>query len=384
MVEVKEIRNKVSLAENWFLNSGIQNLDKNSEVYGSFNAWYDADKKKFSFAYSEITGYGISTLLYLNKLNNKSLFIDKAKVAADWLINRAYVENEAFSCRYDNGKLVDRFCVFDTGMCLNALVNLYRTTGDEKYLEFVKKLAYWIINKMQKNDGSFYTRYFREKNEFEKDGNKWSKQSGSFLSKVSIGLLNLYMVLNDEKYKEAARKICDFALKFQQNNGRFITNHKDKSTFVHAHCYTIEGLLSAATILNENKYMEAAVNGLNWILKNQMPNGSFPAYFINNRFINVESPDISSQVIRLYLLMKNLRNANDINIDLSIKRILDFQCMNNEREAYGGFIAGKAWFYPEDNNARHVNSWVTMFILQTINMHLDKDKLRNFNMVDLV
>ncbi len=383
MIDIKNIKNKISLSENWLLNSGIQNIDQDTMVYGSFNAWYDANAKKFSFAYSEITGYGISTLLYLNKLNNDVLFIDRARIAGDWLLNRAYFQNEAFFCRYDND-FMDRFCTFDAGVCLNGLANLYRATKDEKYLEISQKVAYWLINKMQKDDGSFYTRHFRERNEFEENGNKWSKQSGSFLAKVSIGLLNLYDILKDEKYKEAARKICDFALKFQENDGRFVTDDKDKSTFVHAHCYTMEGLLSAGIILNERKYIESAANGLNWVIRHQMPNGGFPAYFIDGRFVNVESPDISSQVIRLRLLMEDLENINNINLDLGIKRIFDFQCVDNGKESYGGFISGKAWFYPENNNAKHVNSWVTMFILQAVNVHLNKNKARDFNMLDLV
>ncbi len=386
---MSEAKYKISLAENWILNSGIQNLDKNSEAYGGFNAWYDADQKLFSFTYSEITGYGISTLLYLDKLNKNSLFADRAKAAADWLIERAYDENEAFFCRYEDGKFMDRFCTFDAGMCLNALANLYKAAKDEKYLEVSRRVADWLVNKMQKKNGSFYTRYFKEKNQFEDNGDKWSKQPGSFLAKVSIGLLNLYGILKDDRYKKAARKICDFALSFQERDGRFVTDNKDKSTFVHAHCYTAEGLLSAGVILNEKKYFESAINALNWITKYQMPNGGFPAYFVNNKFVDVESPDISSQVIRLYMLMKNFRtideiSLDEINLDSGIKRIFDFQCTDNEKQAYGGFMSGKAWFYPENKNAKHVNSWVTMFILQAVNMYLNRENMGKFNVLDIV
>jgi hypothetical protein len=380
----KDFLEKITLAKGWFLNSGIQNLDKDKETYGSFNAWYDTAKKQFSFAYSEITGYGINTLLYLNKIEANNILIERAKIATDWLINKAYAKNEGFFCRYENNQFMDRFCAFDAGMCLNAFVNLYRSTRDEKYLEIAKKIAYWLISKMQKKDGSFYTRYFKKKNIFEENGDKWSKQSGTFLTKVSIGLLNLYMILDDEKYKEAVRKICNFTLKSQEKDGRFITNTIDKSTFIHPHCYTIEGLLSAAIILNDKKYLESAINALNWISKNQLQNGSFPAHFINNKFVNVESPDISSQVMRLYLLMKDFENIKSINLESGIKRVFEFQCTDNKKESHGGFIAGNAWFYPENNNVKHINSWVTMFTIQTLNMYLNQDILRNFNMGDLV
>ncbi len=389
MIDAKNIKDRISLAEKWLLGSGIQNTGGDSDVYGSFNAWYDANEKNFSFAYSEITGYGISTLSYLNKLNKNGLLAERSKIAADWLIDKAYSADDAFSCRFENGKFMDRFCTFDAGMCLNGLTSLYSATKDGKYLRISRKIADWMVDKMQKKDGSFYTRYFKEKNQLEDNGDKWSKQPGSFLAKVAIGLLNLYSILKDDKYEQAARKICDFALELQQDDGRFVTDNKDKSTFVHAHCYTAEGLLSAGIILNESKYIESAVSALKWITKHQMPSGGFPAYFVNNKFVDVESPDISSQVMRLYLLIKNFGtideiSLDEINLDSGIKRIFDFQCMDNEKQAYGGFMSGKAWFYPENKNAKHVNSWVTMFIVQAVNMYLDKENIREFNVLDIV
>ena len=309
---------------------------------------------------------------------------ERSKIAADWLIDRAYSPNNAFFCRFENGKFIDRFCTFDAGMCLNGLTSLYSAIKDDKYLRISKKIADWMVDKMQKKDGSFYTRYSKEKNQFEENGDKWSKQPGSFLAKASIGLMSLHKILDDEKYKEAARKICDFALKLQQDDGRFVTDNKDKSTFVHAHCYTMEGLIAAGAILDEKKYVKSAVNALKWIIGHQMPNGGFPAYYIDNKFINVESPDISSQVIRLYLLMKNFGAIDGINLDSGIKRIFDFQCMDNEKQAYGGFMSGKAWFYQENKNVKHVNSWVTMFIVQAVNMYLDKKNIGKFNVLDIV
>ena len=56
--------------------------------------------------------------------------------------------------------------------------------------------------------------------------------------------------------------------------------------------------------------------------------------------------------------------------------ILDHQCNIKGNETYGGFYSGNAWFFGEEaNNAgKHVNSWVTMFILQALNMYVDKTK----------
>ena len=84
--------NSFGSLKNWMINSGIQNICSDSEKNGSFNSWYDADKKRYPFMYSEITGYGISALLYLHDKTKKPLFLERAKLAADWLINNALHE----------------------------------------------------------------------------------------------------------------------------------------------------------------------------------------------------------------------------------------------------------------------------------------------------
>ena len=57
--------NAILSAKDWLVNSGIQNT-KGDEI-GGFNAWYDLGANEYSYVYSEITGYGITTLLFLNK-----------------------------------------------------------------------------------------------------------------------------------------------------------------------------------------------------------------------------------------------------------------------------------------------------------------------------
>ena len=63
---------------------------------------------------------------------------------------------------------------------------------------------------------------------------------------------------------------------------------------------------------------------------------------------------------------------------------MDFQCKEDDKEMHGGFSAGQAWFYPEDRDDKHINSWVTMFVVQTLVMYLNKDKIENFNFSDIV
>lgn len=370
-----KLRSSSKLAVNWFLNSGIQNIQKGKDTYGSFNSWFDIKNNKFSFAYSEITGYGITTLLYLYSLSEgkSNILLDRAKIAADWLMKKAFnQEVGGIRCRYDFDlkKFSERICSFDNAMCLNAFVNLFKQTGDKKYLNFSIKIANWILRMQKKND-SFYTRFFTDNNTLEETGDKWSKQSGSFHAKIAIGLLNLGLLLGEGKYINRVKRICDFALKFQKDDGRFITDVNTKGTFLHPACYTAEGLLTAAIVLKDKKYINAVKKFVKWILKNKLETNGFPAYFLDGNFIPVESPEINSQVLRLCLILNSASGkilSRDV-LDFCIKRLLKYQCQIKSKKTYGGFYSGEAWFYKEKNLFKeHVNSWVTMFILQVLFM----------------
>ena len=58
----------------WFLDSGIQNVNICKDVDGAFNSWFDTNKNDYYYAYSEITGYGITTLLFLDRYFDNPIY----------------------------------------------------------------------------------------------------------------------------------------------------------------------------------------------------------------------------------------------------------------------------------------------------------------------
>ena len=135
IVTKKRLETAISNLERWITESGIQN--KAGQHKGSFNSWYDIEKEKYGFVYSEITGYGITTLVFLDE-------IEKAKQAADWLIEysmcregfeRGGVKTSLILNKGDTAReLFDDqvICTFDTGMALNGMINLYNMRSEER------------------------------------------------------------------------------------------------------------------------------------------------------------------------------------------------------------------------------------------------------------
>jgi hypothetical protein len=356
-------------AEGWLLHSGIQRTDPVLGTPGGVRAWFDRTKGTYSFLYSEITGYAITSLVNFYNYQADPFYLDRAELAADWLIREAMEPSGAVLCRqHDTGWDRTRYA-FDAGMVMNGLVNLYKRTAKPRHLAAAQAIGDWLTGSMQRSDGGFFSKLNSETGEPHNTGEKWSTISGSFLVKLAIGLLNLADATGDGRYTEAAKKLCGWGLGLQQADGRFPSAQSSSNTFLHPHCYTAEGLLVAGQVLGEQSWAEAVAKAVAWIAPRQLADGEFPAHFIGGEFVPVSSPDITAQVLRLWLLLPpGLQAAIPLDHRAAIDAVVRAQCRDRSAQEAGGFPAGAAWFFgePEDRAGEHINAWVTMFAHQTL------------------
>ena len=367
---------EIELAKNWLLNSGIQNLE--GEHKGAFNSWFDVDKKNYPYAYSEITGYAISTLIYLYDLTKEEIFLKRANMAADWLMNKATHSSGGILCRlfYEETEFMGSFeneeiFLFDCGMVLNGMTALYELTKNKKHLEYCKRLANFMISK-QKEDGSFYAVYDAKNNKLIDDGEKWSTQSGALHAKLSIGLLNLYELTKEEKYKKSAIKICDYSLKFFKEDGRVITFSKTGNSLFHPHCYAAEGLYVAGKYLENKEYLKFSKKSTEYLFTIQKKDGGIPQMFKENKLVEFERSDILGQTLRVGVL-----NSIEYNkLERLYKRLLEFQNLNQEQK--GGFKYG---YDDQGKKYDHINSWCTMFAIQALILYKEKQEFNGFLLV---
>ncbi len=345
----------------WLLNSGIQ------ESNGAICAWHDLDKNKNSFEYSEITGYGITAFVFLDTVKKDQGLLEKAEKARKWLeakavtkegavLARNYKEweqaNEKFSFQSGN-------CfAFDAGMVLNGLVNQYNAVKKKEILDLALKIGNFLIEKMME-DGKMHAVYNTNTEKVLEQKDKWSAQPGSYHAKIAIGLLGLEKITGDKKFGKAARELCEFALKKQLPEGNFETNSISKSTHLHPHCYSAEGLLFAGKLLKENKFIDAAEKAIVWAIKNQQENGGVNAFY-NGEWNQSQRSDVLAQILRLALALKSIGKLESVSqekISMLRKRLLEFQ------HESGGFLYGTELDLSTKNC---VNAWCTMFALQAL------------------
>ena len=379
------MNNEMSLAANWILNSSIQ--DEN----GGFHVWYDPDKKIYEFLYSEITGYAITSLIFIKTLIKEDSSLTKAKKAARWLLNDANSHSGGFKTRKykDNkGNLKYSFeagwvYAFDSGMILCGLMNLWKVTNEERYLSASIKVGNFLTDKMQKEDGSFFSYYVPSEDKRYDLEEKWSTQSGSYHAKIALGLIKLGRATGNDKYIDCAKKACLNAISYY-SEGRFITNRKDKSTHLHPHCYTIEGLLYAGEYLNRRDFVDYAKNATKWALSLQEEDGGIPFMFLEEgKSINYQRSDVLAQVLRLGSICQEKELIEKECKDKLRKlknRLCKFQNILN-REQIGAFSFGYDFNGKKQN---HLNSWCTMFALQALAYYENNTQISTDLKIDLL
>lgn len=356
-------------SRNWLLNSGIQNSEGRNR--GGFNGWYDLDMKSYPFVYPETTGYGISTLLYFNSIRPDNILVKNAMTAASWIILKALhrcggVRTRAYNFNPDRMYSFDSnvLYTFDNGMVLAGLVNLYKATRYRLYKDISAKIAHFLLA-MQRSDGLFYAAYDANNSRRIDTPDKWSTQSGSYHAKLAIGLLDLYEITKNEIFREAAVKICEASVKFQSASGAFVTQQNEKSTHMHPHLYSCEGLAYAGARLDKPGYMKSSARGVEWALRSQLKSGGIPCKHTISGFIIHERSDTLAQALRLgtYMEGRGIISGYSSSLGRLASRLAQFQQQAGDHT--GGFFYGTEL---DGTKRNHINSWCSMFAMQSLGM----------------
>lgn len=349
------------------MHSGIQSPE------GGFYSWFDLPSRSYPYLYSEITGYGITALLFLETFFKNDALVAKAEKAAEWLAKEALHPCGGVLTRiYNDESAVDgsspyfkreNIFFFDTGMALFGVASLYKRTANEDYLSLSRRLADFMLNKMLKEDGSAAPIYNTDSGRCIEDGDKWSNQPGAFHAKAAMGLFLLSEITGEKKYHDAALGLCEYALANQDASGRFITDKSSKTTHLHPHSYAAEGLWYAGTQCGVEKFREGSLKAAEWAIGKVTATGVNELYDPQtDRFNDFQRCDILAQVLRLGMIF-SLKDK----MGILRERLLSYQYEGGEQRQRGGFI----YFKGEP----HLNSWCSMFALQALALSDDRSFL---------
>lgn len=221
-------------------------------------------------SYPETTGYIIPTFLKYGKFAGDPRFEDRALKMADWESDVQMVNGAV------QGGVIDfkpTPAIFNTGQVLFGWAAAYSVSKNERYLESATRAGDFLV-KAQDPDGAWRTH-----------GSQYARRGlNLYDARTAWGLLEGSFVTGDERHRLGAIKNLEFVLTKQRPNGWFEECCLDDNDrpLLHTIAYTMEGLLEAGIALDNEAFREAAKKAADRLIQLQRPNGSLAGRFDEN------------------------------------------------------------------------------------------------------
>lgn len=215
-------------------------------------------------SYPETTGYIMPTMIVAADFISDASLKQRARDMADWEI-QIQMSSGAVMGSVVTAKPTP--AVFNTGQVIFGWLAVYKETNGKKYIEAAKRAGDYLVS-VQDSNGLFDSG----------DSNFALKGATTYNARVAWALAELGDVTGEKKYSEAARKNIENALRKQNQKGWFADNclNDPEKPLLHTIVYATRGVLETGILLNEPRYISAAINTLDALLACQRPDGGIP------------------------------------------------------------------------------------------------------------
>jgi hypothetical protein len=320
---------------------------------GGISKGYHVIRRRWSPSYPETTGYTIPSLL------NAALVLDRpdlqslAMVLADYLLQIASPEGAVV--HWSNGSLQP--VVFDTGQVLFGWLAAYEASQNARYLQAATRAGNWLAA-IQDSSGA-WTRY------------QHLGVVKTIDTRVAWALLELYRLTQQETHHQAAIRNLEWALGQQHVDGWFqhCAFRNGEDPFTHTLIYTAEGLFESGCLLNDERYIEAAVRTADALLEKLRANGWLASTYRSGWQATSRSSCLTGncQASRLWLRLFTLRGKSAY--AEGAKRAIMFVGRTQKLKAGNlgvrGGIAGSAPIYGRYERFTYPN-WAAKFYVDAL------------------
>jgi len=194
--------------------------------------------------YPETTGYIVETFLAAADILNRPELIARARRMIDWELS-IQLFNGAFPGHF--GEPGSQPVIFNTGQIMHGMIAGYVQLERSECLESAVRAGRWLVQ--QQDEDGCWRRY-------EHNG-----VPHVYNTRATWALLKTGLLARDTELIEAARRHLEWALTRQTPSGWFADNAfiTNRSPFTHTIAYAIRGFLESAVLLDEDRYLQAAV-----------------------------------------------------------------------------------------------------------------------------
>jgi len=193
-------------------------------------------------SYPETSGYIATTFLRLAR-DRDTAYAERAQRILGWLLR---IQNEDGS--FGNPRFGPAGIVFDTGQVLFGLVRGYEATHDQGLLASARRAADWLTAVADASD----LRWSRH---------EYLDTPHVYNTRTAWALLLMNRIDPEPGREAVARSNLDWALAEQQPTGYFehCAFRSGEAPYTHTIAYATRGLLESGLLLDDHRYLEAAV-----------------------------------------------------------------------------------------------------------------------------
>jgi hypothetical protein len=335
-------------AGSWFLESGIQ------EPNGGVARYYVADAQENRAISTEITGYAISTFVYLHSLTHDGRYLDAAASSAKFLKRTAWDSAlRLFPFEYSpeeaQGEALAYF--FDSGIIIRGLLALLRMTGDHELLEIARVCGRSMAQDFAVGNSGFHPILRLPQKAPLPRGEQWSRQPGCYQLKAALAWHALYLETGEKDFRTWYEDMLAVSLRTHQ---LFLAGVEGDLVMdrLHAYCYFLEGILPRA---DQPEIARVLAEGVSKVAASVRE--------IEPRFAR---SDVYAQLLRLRLLVECGGGApvDRLTATSEAEKLASFQLDSSDRRIRGGFFFARRG----DQLQPHVNPVSTAFGAQALMM----------------
>ncbi len=360
---------------NWLLSSGIFISEKNKKNLGGVYSYFDEKSDEFSFLYPEITGYFVSTMKFLNYVENDEKYSLYAKYSSDWLIEIYEKYGSIIQGIKSDSPVSNLSYSFDSAMCAKGLLDYYEISKNSYYLNFAKKILDNLSNEYLQPDGSLMPYKDVKTNLVSESDEVWYKQKGCLHIKTAIPFFQINQYLDDDNFLKIGNNICNTISNFQNLDGSIKMHENSNVVNLHTMCYALEGLVYAYSVTKNENYIKNILKSVDWCLNQISEDGSINLW--HNSKYNSKSAYPIAQLIRILILMDKLQLDMKFKSHITIlyNFLITLQATHSSKKINGGFYEE---FYKSLfgwKKRLRVNSWTSMFALQAMYWYREYNKI---------
>jgi hypothetical protein len=306
----------------WWLHSGIQ------ESNGGVARYYRTDVCRNLPVSTEITGYAVSTLVYLHAATRKKTYLERAVASALFLTQTAWdpaarampfeIEPAAFSY------------FFDCGIIVRGLLAAWRATGGQEFLDVAIAVGDSMLRDFASGRGDFHPILrLPEKCAEARDEMRWSRTPACYQLKSAMAWFDLWEATGEVRFSDAYDRVLEHSL---CSFASFLPGHPDRHKVMdrlHAFGYFLEGLLPRAA---DSRCAAALRDGI-----------ACTAHHLRAIAAEFERSDVYAQLLRVRLYAEWL-GAVPLDVaaaEFEAETLAGFQAASSDPRVDGGYWFGR-------------------------------------------